>query len=283
MKKLGSLFVGLAAVLTLAGCGTKLSTSKTTYSNSGMVAIVKGDASGKSVSYQADTESGKTPVNDGKFTFTIPMTTKQQKVTIKAGDETVHATVKAAKSLGDYTTIAKKYNQAIIATALPADIQKQLQTAATQKQPTAQEIAALPVAQQQQIVAQQKALQAAIKTATAKTKDQQLPTSVSGLKQALNAAGGKLRVNVQDGQLISATQIAPIKDMKNKSKQAQFGQMFGLLANAVGADAKKVGKDFQKALKDQDGSNTTIKTIKSNGVKFDVGASADDLFIYVTK
>lgn len=141
----------------------------------------------------------------------------------------------------------------------------------------------MPVAQQQQLAAEQKAMQAAMKTASDKTKDQQLPISVSGLKEALDAKGGKLRVNVQDGQLISATQIAPIKAMKDKDQQAEFGQMFGLLANAVGADAKKVGKEFEKALKDQDGSNTTIKTIKSNGVNFNVGASADDIFIYVTK
>lgn len=283
MKKTGLLFVGLAAVLTLAGCGTKLSTSKTTYSNSGMVAIIKGDASGKSVSYKADTESGKTSVNDGKFTFTIPMSTSKQKVTIKDGDASTKVTVKAAQSLGAYKTVATKYNQAIIATALPANIQKQLQAAATKKQPTKEEVAKMPIAQQQQLVAEQKALQSAMKTATDKTKDQQLPTSVSGLKEVLDVAGGKLRVNVQDGQLISATQIAPIKAMKDKKKQAAFGQMFGLLANSVGADAKKVGADFQKALKDQDGSNTTIKTIKSNGVKFNVGASASDIFIYVTK
>lgn len=283
MKKTGLLFVGLAAVLTLAGCATTLSTSKTTYSNSGMVAIVKGDASGKSVSYKADTKSGKTSVNDGKFTFTVPMSTKKQDVTIKDGSKTVNVTVKAAKSLGEYKTVATKYNQAIVATALPANVQKQLQAAATQKQPTKQEIAAMPVAQQQQLAAEQKAMQAAMKTASDKTKDQQLPISVSGLKEALDAKGGKLRVNVQDGQLISATQIAPIKAMKDKDQQAEFGQMFGLLANAVGADAKKVGKEFEKALKDQDGSNTTIKTIKSNGVNFNVGASADDIFIYVTK
>ncbi|MFD1392093.1 hypothetical protein ACFQ3L_00620 [Lacticaseibacillus jixianensis] len=283
MKKTGLLFVGLAAVLTLAGCGTKLSTSKTTYSNSGMVAIVKGDATGKAVSYTAATKAGKTTVNDGKFTFTVPMSTKQQDVTIKDGNKTVSVTVKAAKSLGEYKKIAAKYNQAIVATALPASVQKQLRAAATQKQPTKQEIAALPAAEQQKLVAQQQALQAAMKTASAKTKDQQLPGSVAGLKEALAAEGGKLRVNVQDGQLISATQIAPIKTIKDKRKQAEFGQMFGLLANAVGADAKKVGKDFQQALKDQDGRNTTIKTIKSNGVRFNVGASADDLFIYVTK
>ncbi|WP_156314277.1 hypothetical protein [Lacticaseibacillus camelliae] len=114
-------------MLTLAGCGTKLSTSKTTYSNSGMVAIIKGDASGKSVSYKADTESGKTSVNDGKFTFTVPMSTSKQNVTIKDGDASTKVTVKAAQSLGAYKTVATKYNQAIIATALPANIQKQLQ------------------------------------------------------------------------------------------------------------------------------------------------------------
>lgn len=283
MKKLRLGFVALAAMFTLAGCGAKLSTSKTSYSNSGMVAIVKGDASGKSVSYTAPTKSGKVSVNDGKFTFTVPMSTKAQTVNIKAGSQSTKVTVKAAQALGDYKAIATKYNQAVVATALPANVQKQLQAAATQKQPTKAEIAQMTPAQQQQLLTQQKALQAAMKTASDKTKDQQLPASVSGLKQVLNTTGGKMRVNVQDGKLISATQITSIKALKDKKLQAQFGQMFGLLANATGADAKKVGKDFQKALKDQDGSNTTIKTIKSNGVKFNVGASASDLFIYVTK
>ncbi|WP_243680975.1 hypothetical protein [Lacticaseibacillus manihotivorans] len=56
-----------------------------------------------------------------------------------------------------------------------------------------------------------------------------------------------------------------------------------MLANATGADAKKVGKAFTKAIKDAGSGSTTIDTITSNGVKFNIGLSTTDLYIYITK
>lgn len=89
---------------------------------------------------------------------------------------------------------------------------------------------------------QQQALQAAMVKAQQATKDSQLPTSTDGLKQVLSTNGGKLRLNVQNGQLIAITDVVSVKAMKNKKAKTAFGTQFGLLANATGADAKKLAK-----------------------------------------
>lgn len=277
VKKFGLMLAGLS-VMFLAGCGNQLTTTKTTYHRDGLVAVVKGDAGGvKRVSYHAKTISGHAQVNDGKYVITVPVSTAKQTVTIKAKNKTVTTKVAAATSMGDYAKIAKTYNQALIASALPADVQKQLKAAGTTK-PTK-----LTPAQQAAMAKQQAAIKAAMAKATAATKDAQLPASVSGLKQVVATAGGKIRLNVQAGQLMGIADIVPMSALKNKTQQKQFGLQFGLLATAVGANAKKVASAFQKATKDQDSSATTIKTIRSNGVKFNVGFSTSELFIYMTK
>ncbi|MFD1428865.1 hypothetical protein [Lacticaseibacillus mingshuiensis] len=285
MKKQKILLAATAGLLfLLAGCGQKLDTSKTTYQQDGMVAVIKGSASGhKTVSYQADTTSGTAKINSGSYVISIPTSTKAQQVKLTAGDTTKTVTVKAAKSLGTYSKVAATFNQAIIATALPKSVQAQLKSAATAKQPTKAELAAMTEAQRAALVKTQTELKAAMDKATAATKDQQLPTSVDGLKQVLKTTGGTVRVNVQDGQLMSAVDIVPIKALKDKKLQEAFGVQFGVLANAVGADATKVGKKFQDATKNANSSSTTIDTIVSNGVKFDVGYSTTELYIYLTK
>lgn len=281
MKKTALIVAAGALSLVLAACGQKLSTTKSTYQRSGMVAVIKGSASGHSnVSYTADAASGSSKVNDGSYVISLPVSTKDQQVAIKAGDQKTTVTVKAAKSLGTYATIAKKYNQAIIMTALPAKTQKAL--AAASKQSTT-DTSQLTTAQKMALAKEQQALQAAVQKATTATKASQLPTSVTGLKQVLKSTGGTIRVNVQDGQLMGITDIVPVKALKEKKLQQAFGTQFGLLANSVGADAKKVAKQFQKATKSSDSSSTTIDTITSNGVKFDVGYSTTSLYIYITK
>ena len=42
-------------------------------------------------------------------------------------------------------------------------------------------------------------------------------------------------------------------------------------------------KQFAKETKDQKDSQTTMKTIKSNGVKFNVGFSTSNIYVYITK
>ncbi|WP_179395352.1 hypothetical protein [Lacticaseibacillus absianus] len=280
IKRVGALGLVLTSALVLAGCGKTLTTTKTTYQQSGMVAVIKGEAKGASrVHYRAATGDGSVKVNSGAYVITVPVTTKAQSVRLMAGDLDHRVTVKAAQSLGAYKTVAAKYNQAIIATALPKDVQKQLKQAGKTKVDASQ----LTPAQQAAMVKQQQALQAAMAKASAATKAKQLPATFSGLKQALKTSGGTVRLNVQGGQLMGITDMVPVKALKDKQAQAAFGTQFGLLANAVGADAQKVAKAFQKATSDKDSSSTTIDTITSHGVKFDVGFSATTLFIYITK
>ncbi|WP_461213115.1 hypothetical protein [Lacticaseibacillus sp. GG6-2] len=284
MKKIFSVALGLLAVISLSACGKQLSTSKTTYKATGMVAVIKGDANGhQRVHYDAPTATGSAKVNSGKFVITVPMSTKAQTVKLSADSQKRQVTVKKAEPISSYQQFAKTFNQAVVATALPASVQKQLQQAATKKAPTAAAVASMPPAQQAAYAKQQQALQAEMVKAQSATKDRQLPTTISGLKQALATDGGKVRVNVQNGQLISATDVVSVKALKTKSGKAAFGTQFGLLVNATGADAKKVGNAFSKQVKDAKSGSTTTKTIRDHGVKFNLGLSADHLYIYMTK
>ncbi|WP_125706888.1 hypothetical protein [Lacticaseibacillus porcinae] len=280
MKKIAFLAIAMSALLGLSACGKQLTTSKTTYKATGMVAVIKGEASSKTVKYQAPTGNGTSKVNSGSYVVTVPMSHQKQTVKLSADGQKKTVTVKAAKAIGDYKTISTKYNQAIVAMALPKDVQTQL--AAAQKS-GASAVAAMTPAQKVAYAKQQQALQAAMAKAQQATKSSQLPTSVDGLKQVLSTNGGKLRMNVQNGQLIAITDVVSVKALKNKKAKTDFGTQFGLIANATGADAKKVGKAFTKAIKDAGSGSTTIDTITSNGVKFNIGLSTSDLYIYITK
>lgn len=283
MKKIATLTAALGLTLVLAACGQQLKPTKTSYGQKGLVAVVKGDASGSAhVKYSADTASGKAAINGGTFAITLPVSDKKQDVQLSVGDKKQTVSVKAAKAFGTYQDAANKYNQAVIAMALPADVQKQAQSAQSM---TKAKLAALPAAQRAAAMQQMQTVQAAFAKAKAATKDQQLPTNASaGISQVLKTNTVKVRANVaKDGKLIGYAVIVPVKAMKNKTKAKEFGITLGLLGNSVGADTKKVMKKFSNETKGQSKSQTTMKTIKSNGVKFDIGFSTTDLYIYITK
>ncbi|WP_262314557.1 hypothetical protein [Lacticaseibacillus parakribbianus] len=280
-SKLAVLGAAAMATLVLAGCGKTLTTTKTSYKQSGMVAVIKGEAKGaKTVRYTGAVKPGTVKVNSDAFVITVPMTASEQTVTLKAGDLTHKVTVHAAKVLGDYQKIQKAYNQAVIATALPKDIQKQLKAATDAKKT---DVTKLTPTQQAAVETQRQNVAAAMARAKVATKDEQLPASVEGLKQVLKGNGGTVRMNVQDGQVLGITDIVPLKALKDKAAQTAFGTQFALLASATGAEAKTVLSKFNQATKDADGSATTIATITSNGVKFNVGFSTSDLYVYITK
>ncbi|MFD1486273.1 hypothetical protein ACFQ5J_13660 [Lacticaseibacillus baoqingensis] len=281
MKKIVLLALSLAAVVSLSACGQQLTTTKKTYHPDEMVAVIKGTAKGHSqVRYQAATAKGTAKVNSGSFVLSIPPKTTAQTVTIKAGSQQTKVTVASAKAIGTYQTVAKSFNQAVIATALPPAIQKQMQTATT---PDPSAIAKMTPAQKAAMAQQQQAMQQALVKAQQATKAQQLPLTASGLKQVLNTDGGQVRANVQDGQLISITDVVSTKAMKDKKSSAAFATQFGLLAHAVGADAKTVGKALTKTIKNAASGETNTDTITSHGVKFNLGLSADHLYLYITK
>jgi hypothetical protein len=283
MKKLASLTAVFSLTLLLAACGQQLKPTKTSYGQKGLVAVVKGNASGSdSIKYTTADTQGHSKINGGTFAITLPVSDKKQTVKLAVGTQKKAVQIKAATALGSYKDAAAKYNQAVIAMALPASVQKQAQSTQTM---TKAKLAALPLAERMTAMKQLQTVQAALAKAKTATKDAQLPTTAdAGISQVLATGKVKVRANVtKQGKLMGYAVIVPVKSMKKKSEAKQFGITLGLLGNSVGADTKKVMKKFSSETKGQSKSQTTMKTIKSNGVKFDIGFSTTDLYIYITK
>jgi len=309
-----------ALTLLLAGCGkTTLTTTKTTYNRNGLVAAVKGSTN-KTVHYQLDSGKSKTAtVHNNTFVIQIPTKTTRQTVKIKAGSDTKTVHVNGAKKLVGYQKMATTYNQALIASKLSKADQKtaqklQVQAAAFDKQEAAIE-AKVKTAQaqikaggteaatgaqtlqaQQTAAAQlktqaaslqttQQTVAAAMKTAKQQVKDELLPTKTpsDGLTNALTTKDYKIRLNVQKGDVMGAAIIVPTKAFKSTARQKNFGTAFALLTTTTGADATTVMKQFKKETKSNNSSTTTIDPITSKGVRFTIGVSASDLFIFMTK
>ncbi|WP_046039826.1 hypothetical protein [Lactiplantibacillus plantarum] len=299
-----------ALTLLLAGCGkTTLSTTKTTYKPNGLVAAVKGKSNVKKVHYQLDGGQTKTAtVRNHTFVIQVPTKTTRQTVKIKAGSDTTTVHVKGAKKLVGYQKMATTYNQALIASKLSKSDQqaaKKLQTegAALKKQQatiqakvkqaqaqikaggTAAATGAKTLQAQQTAAAQLKTKAASLQTTQKQVKSQLLPTKTpsDGIKNVLTTKDYKIRLNVQKGDVLGAAMIVPTKAFKNKTRQKNFGTAFALMTTTTGANAKKVMKQFQKETKDNSGSTTTIDPITSKGVRFTIGVSTSDLYIFMTK
>ncbi|ASX22124.1 hypothetical protein [Lactiplantibacillus plantarum] len=307
-----------ALTFLLAGCGkTTLSTTKTTYKPNGLVAAVKGKSNVKKVHYQLDGGQTKTAtVRNHTFVIQVPTKTTRQTVKIKAGSDTTTVHVKGAKKLVGYQKMATTYNQALIASKLSKSDQqaaKKLQTegAALKKQQatiqakvkqaqaqikaggtaaatgakTLQTAAAQLKTKAASLQTTQKQVEAAMATAKKQVKSQLLPTKTpsDGIKNVLTTKDYKIRLNVQKGDVLGAAMIVPTKAFKNKTRQKNFGTAFALMTTTTGANAKKVMKQFQKETKDNSGSTTTIDPITSKGVRFTIGVSTSDLYIFMTK
>lgn len=282
---------GVASLLalTLAGCSSKLTTNQTTYHPTALTAVIKGSAGTKTVNYQIDHQAQKkAAVKTGTYFFQVPATTRDQTVKITAGTAHKTVTVKKVTALADYATFVKTYNQAMTASYLPTKVQKQLETAAATKQKLAalaktNPTAAAAAAQQQQAAAH--TIQTAMATAKTKAHDQLLPTQTNGLKNLSTTKSVTVRGNVQNGQLMGLALIVPTKQMETTSGQKAFGTTFALAANTLKANPKYVMKQFKKIIKDakNNSSSTTTKTIRSHGIRFNTGFSADHLYIYLTK
>lgn len=310
-----------ALALLLAGCGkTTLSTTKTTYKPNGLVAAVKGKSNVKTIHYQLDGGQTKTAaVHNQTFVIQVPTKTTRQTVKIKAGSDTTTVHVQGAKKLAGYQKMATTYNQALIASKLSKSDQKaakklQAEGAALKKQQatiqakvkqaqaqikaggTAAVTGAKTLQAQQTAAAQlktqaaslqttQKQVAAAMATAKKQVKSQLLPTKTprNGITNVLTTKDYKIRLNVQKGDVLGAAMIVPTKAFKNKTRQKNFGTAFALMTTTTGANAKTVMKQFQKETKDNNGSTTTINPITSKGVRFTIGVSAADLYIFMTK
>ncbi|WP_283678925.1 hypothetical protein [Lentilactobacillus sp. Marseille-Q4993] len=318
MKK--KIWLSLVAVfigVLLVGCGKKTLTVKDHQINpSGLAAVVKGNSNQKHVSYTIDGGNKQTvKVKNGAFAVVIPAKPTDQKVKVSAANLKQTVTVNKAKVLIKYPKLSVQYNEAITASELSKADQKkakevQAKGAALKKQQASLQSKAAKAKKQlasgdtsaasdlqdvatqgKDIAAQGQALKAdgqkvkkAMKRAKAKVKDRLMPSKISsGVHNLITTKNLTIRANVANDKVTGIAIMVPIKSLKSVKKATGFGTSFAVLSNTVGADAKKIMKEFQDKAKSKDKNSTTTKTLHSNGIDFDMGYSTTTLYIYVTK
>lgn len=283
-KKLGIILTaGLSLLLT--GCSkVSLSTTAKTYSPDGMVAVVKGHtANHNTVTYQIDNGvKHSVKVHDKTFVIQVPASNREQKVklTASAGNKQQQQTVKvkAVKSLGNYQQVVQKYNQMVVMSKLsPQEIQT-LKTASALKNPKDS-----MNSQMMQQIKQAQQVEQKVQQLQSTTKSEQLPVQLNGIHNVVDNSAYTLRLNVQNGNLMGATMMIPVKSFKDKSQAQQFGTAFALFSQALGANGKQVMHEFESKTKNQDKTQTTSKTIIDHGVKYSIGFSTTKLYVYITK
>ncbi|CAJ1174796.1 hypothetical protein [Companilactobacillus nantensis] len=243
MKKLKYMllmFIPLFFLL-LTGCSKmSLSTTAKEYRADGLVAVVKGQAKDyDKLTYTVAGKTEKVDVNDNHFAISVPVSTKDQNVRIKAtnGDkvETKLVKVKKAKALQDYLTFAQTYNYTLLSLGQPTD--------------------------QLQLI------------------------SKDGMFTHKKTDGTKWYYNVQNNQLMGIATKFSYKDLKSKTGQKNFATDLMITSKLLGADGKKVLKDFGKQTKNasKNSTKTSMSQITSNGVNFNINLSTKEFYLYITK
>ena len=283
-KKLGIILIaGLSLLLT--GCSkVSLSTTAKTYSPDEMVAVVKGHtANQNTVTYQIDNGTKHSvKVHDKTFVIQVPASDQQQKVKITAAhggqQQQQTITVNAAKKLGNYQQIVQKYNQMVVMSKLsPQEVQTLKAASALKK------ASSTPNPQLMQQMKQAQQVEQKVQQLQSTTKGEQLPAQLNGIHNAVDNAAYTLRLNVQNGDLMGATMMIPVKSFKDKAQAQQFGTAFALFSQALGANGKQVMHEFESKTKNQDKTQTTSKTIINHGIKYSIGFSTTELYVYITK
>ena len=252
-KKLGIILIaGLSLLLT--GCSkVSLSTTAKTYSPDEMVAVVKGHtANQNTVTYQIDNGTKHSvKVHDKTFVIQVPASDQQQKVKITAAhggqQQQQTITVNAAKKLGNYQQIVQKYNQMVVMSKLsPQEVQTLKAASALKK------ASSTPNPQLMQQMKQAQQVEQKVQQLQSTTKGEQLPAQLNGIHNAVDNAAYTLRLNVQNGDLMGATMMIPVKSFKDKAQAQQFGTAFALFSQALGANGKQVMHEFESKTKNQD-------------------------------
>ncbi|KRL94073.1 hypothetical protein ACUIJQ_03305 [Levilactobacillus hammesii] len=253
-----------AALLTLTACGRQLHAVKVSYTDAGVVAVIKGDTSSdQPVTYKTAIAKGRVRVEHGQFRIAVPTSTRSTTITVKQGPRVFTRRLKAVSGLGTYRAVAKQYNQTLIVTSLPKAIQTKLQLA-----PNA--------AQQLQAQGQLKRAMAQAKRAT---KGSQWPTTVEG-QAVVKTLAGSMHLNVQHGRLMSVTVALAPAVLKSARAQQQLVWQLGALAPALGADARRVGQQLQEAL---DQGNVKAQTIRDHGISFRTGTTLTTGYVFVAR
>lgn len=281
------MFISLGTLL--SSCGKQITTTKQIYHADGMVAVIKGNISGKKqLTYQIDHQkSRKTSVNDGTFTITVPVTAYQQHIKLIATNQITHdITVAAVKPLGNFRKIKQQYNR-IVTMATLSKSQQQILLKAQQAQQQLQQVKNNNLTLQPQKITQLmqtvQAAQSIMTTATQQSKSLLIGKEQVGITNAIKQRTVILRTNISDQQLINATLIIPTTSLKNKTAIKQFGTVFVALSQALGANGQQVMQSFQKQIKGQKNTQTAVKSIINHGIKYEVSFSKQALYIYISK
>lgn len=243
MKKLKYMLLMVIPLffLLLTGCSKlSLTTTKKEYSADGLVAVIKGKSTNyKKLTYTVNSKTKKVAVNGGHFAISVPVSTDDQNVRIKAtnGDktETKLVKVKKAKALQDYLTFAQTYNYTLLSLGQPTDQLQLIQ------------------------------------------KD--------GISTHTKNDGTKWYYNVQNNQLMGIATKFSYKDLKSKTDQKNFATDLMIVSKLLGADGKKVLKEFGKQTKNasKNSTKTSMNQITSNGVNFNINLSTKEFYLYITK
>lgn len=92
----------------------------------------------------------------------------------------------------------------------------------------------------------------------------------------------QIRAVIANHQLMGLTLIVEGRTLEKTEGLNEFGSILGTLSGVTGADAKKVLKKFSDSTESVNSGKTTVDTIKSNGVNFDVSFSEKNVYIYIT-
>lgn len=97
--------------------------------------------------------------------------------------------------------------------------------------------------------------------------------------------GTKWYYNVQNNQLMGIATKFSYKDLKSKSGQKDFATDLMVVSNILGADGKKVLKDFSKQIKNtgQSSTKTSMDQITSKGINFNINLTTSEFYLYITK
>jgi len=97
--------------------------------------------------------------------------------------------------------------------------------------------------------------------------------------------GTKWYMNVQGNQLMGIATKFSYKDLKSKTGQKNFATDLMIVSKLLGADGKKVLKDFGKQTKDasKGSTKTSMSQITSNGINFNINLTTNEFYLYITK
>ncbi|GHP13373.1 hypothetical protein YK48G_07980 [Lentilactobacillus fungorum] len=305
-KLIGLLMTAASLILFLSGCGAPTLTVANHHLSANALAVtVKGKSNQKQVHYQVNNGSTKTAkTQNGAFVISVPTKHDQQTVKLTTAGKHQKVTVEKAAVVSNYAKMQKAYNQALTGAALSKKDQQlaaQLAKQAAQLKKSSQALkankatgmaamqqktkqAAALQQQAQQLKQRQAQLAPAMKQAKANVAAQLLPTNPKdGVHNLISADKLTLRANVDHNQVLGIAMMVPVSSLKHQKDLKPFITSFSILADSVGANAKHVLKDFQKAAKAKKSSSTTAPTFYSNGVRFSLGYSTTTLFVFVTR